>query len=187
MQQDPGKKLLQDYALQSLQQLQEACEGLSSREAQQRRSRRKEDGEPLSHRIRRAFVSPFSVVLLVLACISLLADVILPEPSERNYTTVSIITLMLAVSGCIRLVQELRSKRAADQLLPLVDAPVSVKRDGRWTGCEPGDLVPGDYVRISAGERVPADLRLTRLAGCFLSEAGITGESGTVSKTVDRL
>ena len=181
------------YAQKSLQQLEPECGGLTSRQAEEQRLRCGSNrtpnaaGDTLLHRIRRAFVNPFSLVLLVLACISLFVDVLFAPPAERNFTTAAIITVMLVISGCVRLLQELRSGKAADRLIRLVDSPVAVRRDRQWSRREAADLVVGDYVRLSAGERVPADIRITKLENCFFSEAGITGESETVSKSVEAM
>ena len=189
----PGSPMTKEYAALTSQELRPRCEGLSSGQVETQRLKYGTNqvpyvtGDTLSYRIGRAFINPFSLVLMVLACISLAVDVFLAGPAERNFTTVIIITLMLIVSGFVRLTQELRSRRAAERLIRLVDCQVSVKRDGRWQKCEAVDLVAGDYVRLAAGERVPADIRIVRLTSCFFSEAGITGESEMVSKSEEAL
>ena len=143
--------------------------------------------DTVGFRLRRAFINPFSVVLMVLAAISFLVDVLLMPPAGRNYTTVITISIMLFVSGCVRLTQELKSKKITDQLISLVDSTVHVKRDGAWTRLDASELVVGDVVRLAAGERVPADIRLTRVRDCFLSESAITGESELQEKTAEKL
>ena len=52
-----------------------------------------------------------------------------------------------------------------------------MKRDGEWTKLDVSELVVGDVIQLAAGERVPADIRLTRVRDCFLSESAVTGES----------
>ena len=117
--------------------------------------------DTVGFRLRRAFLNPFSAVLLVLAAISALVDIVLVPAPARNYTTVSIISVMLAVSGCVRFAEELKSKKITDQLLGLLDVSVKVKRDGQWKTLPPEELVVGDAVALGPGERVPADLRIT--------------------------
>ena len=50
-------------------------------------------------RLLSAFVNPFTVILLALAVISVFTDVILAAPEDKNYATVIIITVMVAISG----------------------------------------------------------------------------------------
>ena len=60
-------------------------------------------------RLLEAFADPFSLVLLLLAVVSAFTDILFVAPGERNYMTVGIITVMVAVSGVLRFVQETRS------------------------------------------------------------------------------
>ncbi len=141
--------------------------------------------DTIRYRLRRAFVNPFSIVLLCLAVISLFTDVIFAEPDSRNYTSVIIILCMLLVSGIVRFVQEMRTKRITDSLLGLVDTTVQVFRDGSWREVDAGELKVGDRVRVEAGDRVPADIRLSGAEDLFVSQSVITGESGIVEKTAE--
>ena len=86
------------------------------------------------YRLRRAFVTPFSMILLVLAVISFVTDVLLASNFSRNLTTVFIVLGMLLISGAVRFVQELRAKRVADHLTGMIATRVRVLRAGRWTG-----------------------------------------------------
>lgn len=60
-------------------------------------------------------------------------------------------------------------------------------RDGKWEETDSKLLVPGDIVRVKVGDRVPADLRLVKMASVSLKieEAPLTGESVSVEKIVD--
>ncbi len=135
------------------------------------------------YRLRRAFINFFSIVLLLLAVISFCTDVLLASNFSRNITTVAIILTMLLISGVVRFVQEMRSKRIADSLIRLVHTAVPVLRDGRWQELFAEQLVVGDIVRLDAGDRVPADIRLLQTSDFFVTQAVITGESGVLEKT----
>lgn len=144
------------------------------------------EGRPadtVAHRLRRAFVNPFSVVLFVLAGISFVTDVLLASNYSRDVTTAAIILSMLLVGGSVRFVQELRSKRVADRLTGLMATTVPAWREGRWQELPSAELVVGDRVRLSAGDRVPADLRLTAAAELFVTQSVLTGESAILEKT----
>ena len=162
--------------------------GLSQEEAEKSRAQHgKNSGlgprrDTVLHRLRRAFVNPFAVILLVLASISLVTDVFLASNFSRNMTTAIIILGMLLVSGIVRFIQELRAKRVADRLTEMIASEVLVRRDGRWMELPADELVVGDYVRLQAGNRVPADIRLLEAKDLFVSQSVITGESGILEK-----
>lgn len=139
------------------------------------------------YRLGRAFLNPFTIILFVLACISFLTDVVLASNFSRNITTVVIILCMLLISGAVRFTQELRAKRVADRLTGMIASTVLVRRDGKWVRVSSTELVVGDLVRLSAGDRVPADIRLTTAKDLFVSQSVITGESAILEKNADTL
>lgn len=134
------------------------------------------------YRLRRAFINPLAVVLLVLAVISFATDVLLASNFSRNMTTPAIILSMLLISGLVRFTQELRAKRVADHLTGMIACGVMVRRNGKWVGISSTELVVGDCVRLYAGDRVPADIRLTAANDLFVSQSVITGESAVLEK-----
>lgn len=134
------------------------------------------------YRLRRAFFNPFTVILSVLAAVSFLTDVVLASNFSRNITTAVMILCMLLFSGIVRFTQELRAKRIADHLTRMVSSTVLVLRNGSWLRLPSEDLVVGDRVRLLAGERVPADIRLTGAKDLFVSQSVLTGESAILEK-----
>lgn len=134
------------------------------------------------YRLDRAFLNPFTIILFVLACISFLTDVVLASNFSRNITTVVIILCMLIISGTVRFTQELRAKRIADRLTGMIASTVLVRRNGNWIRVSSTELVVGDLVRLHAGDRVPADIRLTAAKDLFVSQSVITGESAILEK-----
>ena len=139
------------------------------------------------YRLRRAFVNPFAVILFVLGMLSFVTDVVLAPAFRRNMTTPGTILCMLLLSGVVRFVQELRAKRIADDLTEMVCASVPVRRNGSWIRVPSEELVVGDRVRLVAGDRVPADIRLTAAKDLFVSQSVLTGESSIVEKNADAL
>lgn len=89
---------------------------------------------------------------------------------------------MIVISGVIRLIQELRAKSTAAQLDRLIHEKVTVRRNGELREIPGEELVVGDLVLFSAGDRVPADIRLTKVTDLFISQAAITGESAILEK-----
>lgn len=139
------------------------------------------------YRLRRAFINPFTVILFSLAVISFLTDVVLESNFSRNITTSAIILCMLLISGIVRFMQELRAKRIADHLTKMVSSTVRVRRNGTWRKISSAELVVGDKVQIVAGDRVPADIRLTAAKDLFVSQSVLTGESAIIEKNADIL
>lgn len=143
--------------------------------------------DTLLRQLRRAFINPFNIILLVLGMISLATDVILASNFTRNATTAIIIFSMILISGAIRLIQEIRAKNASKQLDQLIHERITVRRSGEIKEIPAEKLVVGDIVLLSAGDRVPADLRLTKVSDLFISQAAITGESAILEKNAQVL
>lgn len=118
-----------------------------------------------------------------MAVVSFVMDVWHTNSFNKNVTMMIIIIAMIFASGTVRFIQEIRSKHAYDQLDRLVHTLVNVKRDGVIIKIPAEDLVVGDCVYLSAGDRIPADMRLTNTLDMFVSQAAITGESGILEKT----
>lgn len=134
------------------------------------------------YRLQRAFINPFNIILFVLGIISLATEALSASGMAKNTTTAVIIFTMILISGTIRLVQEIRAKSAAQQLEKLIHERVTVRRNGELAEIPAEKLVVGDIVLLSAGERVPADVRLTSVSDLFISQAAITGESAILEK-----
>ena len=157
------------------------------REKYGRNSFSKQKNDTTLRRLRRAFINPFNIILLVLGIISLATDVVLVSNFARNATTAVIIFSMIFISGTIRLVQEIRAKNASKQLNRLIHESITVRRAGEEKEIPAKELVVGDIVLLSAGDRVPADIRLTKVSDLFLSQAAITGESAILEKNAKAL
>lgn len=137
----------------------------------------------LARRIADAFIDPFAGILAVLALVSLYIDVLaVPEP-QRDPSTVTVIGIMLLVSGGMKFIQEARSGNAAEALKDLVSNTCCALRDGERIEIPFDELVPGDVIRLSAGDMVPADARIIAARDLFVIESALTGESEAVEKT----
>lgn len=137
----------------------------------------------LARRIADAFIDPFAGILAALALVSLYIDVLaVPEP-QRDPSTVIVIGTMLLVSGGMKFIQEARSGNAAEALKDLVSNTCTALRDGERIEIPFDELVPGDVIRLSAGDMVPADARIITARDLFVIESALTGESEAVEKT----
>ena len=139
------------------------------------------------YRLKKSFINPFSIVLLILAVISFLTEVLLPDNFKTSLSSVVIILSMLLVSGLVRFTQEMKAGTVAENLIRLINTTIKVKREGIWESFSAEELVVGDLVRLYAGDRVPADMRIIRAKDCFVSQSVITGESSMMEKKACRL
>ncbi len=137
-----------------------------------------------------AFNNPFIFVLIILASISFFTDYWLPlqEGGETDLIGVSIIVTMVLISGLLRFWQEYRTNKAAEALKSMVRTTATVLHRGHY-GAKPtqqeipiNQLVPGDIILLSAGDMIPADLRLINSRDLFVSQAILTGEAIPVEK-----
>nr|WSX49247.1 magnesium-translocating P-type ATPase [Streptomyces sp. NBC_00974] len=132
----------------------------------------------------KAYWNPFIGVLVFLAAVMYWQD-----PSDPG---VIILSVMVGVSGLLRFWQEFRSGRAADALKELVTTTCAVQRragsgSGPTTFEIPMDqVVPGDVVKLAAGDLIPADLRLITSKDLMVSQAALSGESLPVAKADTR-
>ncbi|NWD71275.1 magnesium-translocating P-type ATPase [Pseudomonas gingeri] len=137
-----------------------------------------------------ALNNPFIYVLLILAGISFFTDFWLAERAgeEGDLTKVIIIMTMVTLSSTLRFWQEHRSAKSAEALKAMVRTTATVLRREQM-GNTPAlrevpmrELVAGDIVHLSAGDMIPADIRLIESRDLFISQAVLTGEALPVEK-----
>jgi Mg2+-importing ATPase len=119
------------------------------------------------------FGNPLVLMLLVAAAVSgVLGD----------RTGAGIIVAMVLLSAMLNYVLSYRSKRAAERLREGIAPAASVCRGGVWRAVPRRTLVPGDLIRLAAGDRVPADARLLEARELHVQQSALTGESAPEEK-----
>ena len=119
------------------------------------------------------FLNPLAVILLLAAAVSgFLGQVV----------DAAIIIAIVIVGNLINFFQTWRSQKALERLREQVMATATVLRDGVWTEWPRRDVVPGDVIRLSAGDLVPADSLLLEAKDLHVQQAALTGESLPVEK-----
>ena len=134
-------------------------------------------------RLAEAFISPFTLVLLALAVISVFTDIVFASAGERSYATVGIISAMVIISGTLRYVQETRSCNVAEKLTGMLHTTACAERGGAKREIPIEEIAVGDLIHLSAGDMIPADLRILTAKDLFISQSALTGESEPVEKT----
>ena len=144
----------------------------------------------LSRRLTEAFINPFTAILIVLAGVSAATDIIFPyysmfggTPEDISLQTVVILLVMVTISGTLRFVQETRSGNTAEKLLKMITTTCTVDRkNAKRQEISLEDVVAGDIIHLSAGDMIPADIRIIDAKDLFVSQASLTGESEPIEK-----
>ncbi|MFY9729101.1 MAG: magnesium-translocating P-type ATPase [Candidatus Acidiferrales bacterium] len=148
--------------------------GLSSQEAAERLSKYgPNDPAPVKRgaaviELLLLFVNPLIVILLVASVVSFILG---------NATDAVIILVMVLLGVSINFIQTYRSQRAIDKLRETVTPTATVLRDSNWQEIKRHEVVPGDIVRVSAGDLIPADGQLLESHDLYVQQAALTGES----------
>jgi Ca2+-transporting ATPase len=120
------------------------------------------------------------LILILLAAVGL--SIVLGHATEA--IVIGAIVLLAAVLG---FVQEYRAERAIEALRRMAAPTATVLRDGEEVDVPARELVPGDVVRLRAGDKVSADGRLAQAVNLRVEEAALTGESMPVEKQTAEL
>ncbi len=119
------------------------------------------------------FANPLALILLFAAIVT----GIVGDPVNA-----SIIIGIVVLSALIDFVQTARSQNAAERLRNQVAPTATVIRDGADNEVPRREVVPGDVIRLVAGDLVPADARLIQARDLHVNQAALTGESLPVEK-----
>ena len=117
--------------------------------------------------------NPLVILLTVLAAVSF---------ATGDMRATIVIMVMVVLGVVLRFYQEMRADDAAAELKAMVAIKSTVVRDGQEMEVPLHNLVPGDVVRLAAGDMVPGDVRVLSAKDLFLNQAALTGESISVEK-----
>src|SRR5512139_757809 len=163
----------------ALKELESRLSGLSAAEVEARIKRdglneiaREKHPSPL-RRLWDNVKNPLVILLIALGVLSYLTG---------DVRAMIVIFVMVVLGVVLRFFQEMRSDNAADKLKAMVNITATGVRDNKDTELPLKRLVPGDIIRLNAGDIVPADLRVLSAKDLFLNQAALTGESLPVEK-----
>lgn len=125
------------------------------------------------------FANPLVIVLLIVAFFSYT----LGEKTEATYVSTGFIIMMALISVFLSFFQEYRAGKEAEKLKEMVHTKTSVYRNGKMHEIDIKRIVPGDIIEVSAGDMIPADIRLIGSKDLFVNQSALTGESFPVEKT----
>lgn len=127
--------------------------------------------------------SPFNGILMGIVLILIYTDIILPE--IPSYANIVVILLLIITSTLLEFFEEYRSNKAAESLKELVSTTSTVLRNGNKIKIPIKDITVGDIVLLSAGDMIPADLRIIDSKDLYVGQSSLTGESDAVKKIVE--
>ncbi|HXX78899.1 MAG TPA: HAD-IC family P-type ATPase, partial [Ktedonobacteraceae bacterium] len=153
--------------------------GLTAQEAENR-LKKFGPNEPATVRRMTVIRQLFTFLANPLVVILLLASIVSAALGEVIDS--SIIVTMVLLSVAINFIQSYRSQHAVERLRAGVALTATVLRDETWKELPRHELVPGDIIRLSAGDLVPADARLIQAVDLHAQQSALTGESMPVEK-----
>ena len=171
-------------AAQVLLQLKTTAAGLAESEAAERLESvgPNEVGQEKKHewllRLYHALRNPLVILLTVLAIVTFATA---EDKTDDAGGLLMIVMVVLGVS--LRFVQETRADKSAAKLRAMIKVTATVLRDGQQREIPLRELVPGDVVKLSAGDMIPGDVRLIAAKDLFIIQATLTGESLPVEKS----
>ncbi|HRR67472.1 MAG TPA: HAD-IC family P-type ATPase, partial [Methanomassiliicoccales archaeon] len=164
-------------------------EGLSTAEARERLARYgpNELGEGRGPSPLRLFLDQFKdlmvIVLIIAALIS--AGIGAWKGSAEEWLDAGIILIIVMVNAVLGFVQNYRAERTMQALKEMAAPKATVVRDGEERSVPSRDLVPGDIIILTTGDRISADARLLEAVNLKVNEAPLTGESAPVRKSAE--
>jgi Ca2+-transporting ATPase len=125
-----------------------------------------------------------NVMLIMLLAVAAVSAAVSIHQQEFPKDAIAILVIVI-LNGLLGYLQESKAQQALIALRDMAQPLVQVRRDGSWQRISSELLVPGDLIRLEAGDRVPADARLIEVADLGVREAALTGEAEAVFKRAD--
>ena len=169
-----------------LQKNQFSLEGLSQEDVIKRQEKygknqmKQAKAKKWYHYLWQSFFSPFNLILLGIAFVLFYIDVILPE--TPSYANLIVVIALIAISTFLEFFEVFKSNKAAEKLKKLVAVKTTVLRNGKEEKIYLDEITIGDVVLLSAGELIPADLRIVEQKDLYVVQSSLTGESDSVRK-----
>ena len=127
--------------------------------------------------------SPFNSILLGITIVLIYTDILIPD--TPNYSNILVIIVLVLISTLLEFFEEYRSNKAAEKLKELVATKSTIIRNGEEIMLPVKEVTIGDIVVLSAGDMLPADVRIIEAKDLFVGQSSLTGESDTIKKQVN--
>ena len=124
--------------------------------------------------------SPFNSILIGISLVLFYTDVVLAD--IPNYANIIVILVLVIASTLLEFFEEYNSNKAAEKLKEMVETQATVIRDNKKIGVSMKQITVGDLILLSAGDMIPADLRIIESKDLYVGQSTLTGESDSVKK-----
>lgn len=129
------------------------------------------------------FIKQFKdAMIIILIAASVISAVMSYVQGENNYIDSIIIIAIVIANALMGVIQESKAEKAIESLKQLTPPKAKVIRDGEIKTINAQELVPGDIVKLEAGNNVPADCRIIKCTNLKIEESSLTGENLPVEK-----
>ena len=130
-----------------------------------------------------SLLTPFNCILIGISIILIYTDIYLAI--EPSYANIIVIAILVTASTLLDFFESYRSNKAAEKLREIVETTTTVIRDNKEINIPVKNVTLGDFVLLSAGSIIPADLRIIESKDLYVGQASLTGESDNIKKTVE--
>ena len=133
------------------------------------------------------FFAQFKDVMIICLIVAAIVSFVVAARGDdaKEFLEPALILVIVVLNAVIGVAQESRAEKALDALQNLSAPHTRVIRDGVEQVIDAADVVPGDIIRLEAGDSVPADARLLRAVSLKSEESALTGESVPSEKDAD--
>jgi Mg2+-importing ATPase len=135
---------------------------------------REEHGNQVTRLLLSQVMSPIIYVLFAAAIVSFFLN---------DIESAAIIAVIILINAMLGFIQEYRAEKAVEKLKKYLSYTSTVFREGKMALVDSSEVVPGDIVELTVGDRVPADMRLISAENMSIDESVLTGEYYPVQKT----
>ena len=183
------RRIAREDKFATLQRLKTSISGLPSKDARQRLEKNGPNEIASKQKNTRlqflceAFMTPFTMILLSLAILSILINYGLNISKQHSLNTTILVFLVLIISGVLSFIQNIKIRNAIQSLLHRISSTTKVMRDCMPQEISTRDLVKGDIILLRAGEVVPADVRLLKNNNITCSATFFANEDSPVRKS----
>ena len=126
-----------------------------------------------------------AMILILIAAAAVSFTIAVIEGHAKEFFEPSLILLIVIINAVLGMMQESKAEKALEALKNMSAPHAKVLRDGQESVIDASELVPGDIIRLEAGDAVPADARLLRSSSLKSEESALTGESVPSEKDAD--
>lgn len=128
------------------------------------------------------FLSQFKNMMIILLLVVGVLSLIYAIVTKGDYLDAIVILGTTLINCFMGYMQESKAEDAVGKLKKYSVSYVTVKRNGKYKKIDSKNLVPGDYIVLEAGDKIPADARIIDATVAKCDESILTGESASVSK-----